>query len=333
MTDREVHLPVAAQPTIDSIVDYAQTAEDGGYDCAWLPETWGRDGVTVLSAMAERTAEIDIGSSILNTYSRSPALLGQTAATLQELSEGRFRLGLGPSGPVVIENWHGVEYGNPLRRTRETVEIVRQVLSGETVDYDGEKFDLSGFRLRCDPPETTPPIEVTGMGPKAVELAGRFADGWHGIMLTPDGTRDRLEDIERGAELGDRDPDDVQVTTGVTCCALDDPAEARRLARQHIGFYIGGMGTFYRDALERQGYDEAAEIHDAWQDGDREHALELVDETILDDLCAAGDPETAREKLEAYEAVDGLDAIAVSFPRGASEAQVRRTMNAVAPDA
>ncbi|WP_455449177.1 TIGR04024 family LLM class F420-dependent oxidoreductase [Natrinema thermotolerans] len=332
MTDRDVHLPVAAQPTIDSIVDYARTAEDGGYDCAWLPETWGRDGVTVLSAMAERTEEIDIGSSILNTYSRSPALLGQTAATLQELSEGRFRLGLGPSGPVVIENWHGVEFGNPLKRTRETVEIARQVLSGETVDYDGDEFDLSGFRLRCEPPETSPPIEVTGMGPKAVELAGRFADGWHGIMLTPDGMEERIADIERGADLGDRDPDDVQVTAGVTACALEDPEEARALARQHIGFYVGGMGTFYRDALERQGYDEATEIYDSWQDGDREHALELVDENILDDLCAAGSPETAREQLERYEDVDGLDAIAVSFPRGADEDQVRETMKAVAPE-
>ncbi|MFA9502672.1 TIGR04024 family LLM class F420-dependent oxidoreductase [Natrinema sp. H-ect1] len=332
MTDRDVHLPVAAQPTIDSIVDYARTAEDGGYDCAWLPETWGRDGVTVLSAMAEHTEEIDIGSSILNTYSRSPALLGQTAATLQELSEGRFRLGLGPSGPVVIENWHGVEFGNPLKRTRETVEIVRQVLSGETVDYDGDEFDLSGFRLRCEPPETSPPIEVTGMGPKAVELAGRFADGWHGIMLTPDGMEERIADIERGADLGDRDPDDVQVTAGVTACALEDPEEARALARQHIGFYVGGMGTFYRDALERQGYDEATEIYDSWQDGDREHALELVDENILDDLCAAGSPETAREQLERYEDVDGLDAIAVSFPRGADEDQVRETMKAVAPE-
>ncbi|SDC06856.1 coenzyme F420-dependent oxidoreductase, NP1902A family [Natrinema hispanicum] len=333
MTDRDVHLPVAAQPTIDSIVDYTQAAEDADYDCAWLPETWGRDAVTVLSAMAERTQSIDVGSSILNTYSRSPALLGQTAATLQELSEGRFRLGLGPSGPVVIENWHGMTYGNPLKRTRETVEIVRQVLSGEPVDYDGDDFELSGFRLRCDPPETPPPIEVTGMGPKAVELAGRFADGWHGIMLTPEGIETRLEDIERGAALGDRDSDDVRVTAGVTCCVLDDPQEARALARQHVAFYIGGMGTFYRDSLERQGYDEAADIYDAWQAGDRERALELVDEDILDDLCAVGDVETAREQLARYEAIDGLDAIAVSFPRGADETGIRRTMDAVAPDA
>ena len=334
MTDRDVHLPVAAQPTVDSIVDYTQRAEEGGYDCAWLPETWGRDAVTVLTAMAERTEAIDVGSSILNTYSRSPALLGQTAATLQEVSDGRFRLGLGPSGPVVIENWHGMEYGNPLKRTRETVEIVRQVLSGDTVDYDGDDFQLSGFRLRCEAPDPSPPVEVTGMGPKAVELAGRFADGWHGIMLTPEGTEERIEDIERGAELGDRDPGDVQVTAGVTCCALEDADRARELTRQHIAFYVGGMGTFYRDALERQGYDEAVEIHDAWQAGDRERALELLDDSgILDDLCAAGDPETVREQLERYEAVDGIDAVAVSFPRGADEDEIRQTMDAVAPEA
>ncbi|ADD04640.1 putative F420-dependent oxidoreductase [Natrialba magadii ATCC 43099] len=331
MTERDVHLPVAAQPSVDSLVEYAQTAEAGGYDCAWLPETWGRDAVTVLTAIAERTDEIDLGSSIVNTYSRSPALLGQTAATLQEVSDGRFRLGLGPSGPVVIENWHGIEYGNPLKRTRETVDIVRAVLSGEPVEYDGDYFSLSGFRLRCEVPDPSPPVEVTGMGPKAVELAGRFADGWHGIMLTPEGVADRIEDIERGADLGDRDPDDVQVTIGVTCCALDDASRARDLARQHTAFYIGGMGTFYRDALERQGYDEASEIHNAWQAGDRERALSLVDEAILDDLCAAGTPEDVREQVERYEAVDGIDAVAVSFPRGADEADVTQTMDVLAP--
>ncbi|AXR76875.1 TIGR04024 family LLM class F420-dependent oxidoreductase [Natrarchaeobaculum sulfurireducens] len=331
MTAREIHLPVAAQPTVDSLVEYARTAEDAGYDCVWLPETWGRDAVTVLTSIAEHTDSIDLGSSIVNTYSRSPALLGQTAATLQEVSGGRFRLGIGPSGPIVIENWHGLEYGNPLRRTRETVEIVQQVLSGEPVEYDGHDFSLSGFRLRCTPPDPQPPVEVTGMGPKAVELAGRFADGWHGIMLTPDGTRDRLEDVERGADLGDRDPEDVAVSVGVTCCVLDDPARARDLARQHVGFYVGGMGTFYRDSLERQGYDEAAEIHDAWQADERDRALELIDDDMLDQLCAAGDLETARESLERFEAVDGLDAVMVSFPRGADESEVSETMAALAP--
>ncbi|WP_306052448.1 TIGR04024 family LLM class F420-dependent oxidoreductase [Natronococcus wangiae] len=333
MTHRDVHLPVAAQPSVDSLAEYARRAEEGGFDCVWLPETWGRDAVTVLTTIAERTGSVEVGTSIVNTYSRSPALLGQTAATLQEVADGRFRLGLGPSGPVVIENWHGLEYGNPLKRTRETVEIVRRVLSGETVDYDGDHFSLAGFRLRCNPPDPVPPIEVTGMGPKAVELAGRFADGWHAIMLTPDGLRDRLEDLERGTDLGDREPDDVAATVGVTCCALEDADRARELARQHTAFYVGGMGTFYRDALARQGYDEAETIHDAWQSDDRKRALEAVSDELLEDLCAAGDPETARDRLARFEAIDGVDAVAVSFPRSAEADEIEATMEALAPDA
>ncbi len=332
MTDIEVHLPVATQPTVETLLAYARTAEANGYDCVWLPETWGRDAVTILSLIARETEQVAVGSSILNTYSRSPALLGQTAATLQEVADGRFRLGIGPSGPMVVENWHGQEYGNPLRRTRETIEILRQVLSGEPVEYDGREFSLSGFRLRCEPPEPTPPIEVTGMGPKAVELAGRFADGWHGIMLTPDGLRERLEDLDRGAALGERDSGEVRVRTGVVCCGLEDESRARDLVRQHIAFYVGGMGTFYRDALSRQGYAEAEEIHDAWRADDRERALELVSDDLLEELCAVGTHEDASAGLERFESVEELDAIVVSFPRGASEAEIRETMGALAPD-
>ncbi|RQH01488.1 TIGR04024 family LLM class F420-dependent oxidoreductase [Natrarchaeobius oligotrophus] len=332
MTDRELHLPVAAQPSVESLVGYARRAEKAGYERVSLPETWGRDAVTALTVIAERTETIGLASSILNTYSRSPALLGQTAATLQEVAGGRFRLGIGPSGPAVIENWHGLEYGNPLRRTRETVEIVRRVLAGETVEYDGEYFSLSGFRLRSEPPEPTPPVDVTGMGPKAVELAGRFADGWHGIVLTPDGVRDRLEDVSSGAALAGRDSEEVRVTVGVTCCALADDRRARELARQHAAFYVGGMGTFYRDSLIRQGYDEAESIHDAWQDGDRKRAMAAVGDELLDELCAAGDPESARASLERFEAIDGVDAVAVGFPRGAGESEIRETMDALAPN-
>jgi coenzyme F420-dependent oxidoreductase len=232
--------------------------------------------VTVLASVAHGTEEIGIGTSILPIYSRWPALLGQTAATLQEVADGGFRLGLGPSGPVGVENWHGVDYGNPLRRLRETVEIVGRVLSGEDVSYDGEYFDLEGFRLRCDPPEHAPAIDTAGMGPKAVELAGRFADGWHGMMLTRDGLRDRLGDLECGADLGGREPG--HVTMSLTCCALEDRERARHLVRQHTAFYVGGMGTVYRDALSRQGHGTVArEIHDAWQAGERERAIAALD--------------------------------------------------------
>ncbi|WP_430505490.1 TIGR04024 family LLM class F420-dependent oxidoreductase [Haloparvum sp. PAK95] len=331
--ERDLHLPVASLPDLDDVVDLFERGESFGYDVAYLPETWGRDAVTTLSLAAERTETIGLGTSILNVYSRSPTLVGQTAATLQEASDGRFRLGIGPSGPQVIENWHGAEFGNPLRRTREYVDVIRQTLSGEEVRYDGEYVQVGGFRLRCDPPEPAPPVEVAAMGPKAVELAGRFADGWHALLFTPDGLRDRLGDLERGADLGDRDPDAIRTTLSLNCCVLEDGERARSLARQHLAFYVGGMGTYYRDALARQGYEERANaIYDAWQAGDREEALAAVDDDLLDKLTVSGTPEQAGRALERFEAVDGLDAVAVSFPRGAETAEIRETMAALAPE-
>jgi coenzyme F420-dependent oxidoreductase len=332
MTARDVFLPVGAQPTLDALVEQAVAAERLGYDRVWFPESWGRDVVTPLATAAERTDQIGLGTSIANVYSRSPALLGQTAATVQEASDGRFRLGVGPSGPHVIENWHGMEFGNPLRRTRETIEIIRQVLSGEPVSYDGEYFNLDGFRLRCDPPDPAPPIDAAGLGPKSVELAGRFADGWHAVTYTRDGVSDRLEDLRRGAELGEKDPEDVRVTLSVNCCALDDGERARELVAQHIAFYFGGMGTYYRDNLARQGHEDLAhEIYDAWQDGERKHAIDRVRSELRDQMGAAGTPEEARAQLRQFEAIDGVDAIYISFPRGADPEEIHETMEALAP--
>lgn len=333
MTKRTVHLPVAAQASLESLVQLGEAVEEYGYHRAWLPETWGRDAVTVLATLAARTDTVGIGTSIVNAYSRTPATIAQTAATLQEASDGRFRLGIGPSGPEVIVGWHGLDFDRPLRRTREYVEIIRMALAGDTVRYPGDIFQVGGFRLRQGPPDTPIGIDVTGMGPKAVELAGRFADGWHALMFTPDGFQDRLEDLERGADLGDRSVDDVQVTLAVPCCALEDGDEARSLVRQHVAFYVGGMGTFYRNALQRQGYEDvAAAIYDAWQDGERERAVGAVSDDLLDALAAAGTPAQVRERVRDFEALDGLDAVAVSFPRAAGTDVIDRTLEAVAPE-
>ena len=333
MTERDVFLPVAAQPSVDALVDQARLGEELGYDTAWLPETWGRNAVATLTCIAGETDSIGIGTSIMPVYSRSPALIGQTAATLQEVSDGRFRLGLGPSGPIVIENWHGVEFGNPLRRTRETIDIVKQVLSGEEVTYDGEYFELGGFRLRCEPPDPVPPVEAAGMGPKAVELAGRFADGWHALVFTRDGLRDRLDDFDRGSEMGDRDRSEQRVNLSLTCCVDDDPAAAKRLVKQHTAFYVGGMGTYYRDNLARQGHEDAAtEIHDSWQAGDKAAAMDALSDDLLEELAVWGTPESVREHFERFVAIDGADAVSVSFPRGAEIDQIESTVRALAPE-
>jgi coenzyme F420-dependent oxidoreductase len=326
---RDLFLPVAAQPSIDEFLALSRRAEASGYERVWLPETWGRDAVTILATVARETDRVGIGTSITNVYSRSPALVGQTAATLQEASGGRFRLGLGPSGPILVEGWHGADYGNPLRRTRETIEVVRQVLSGETVEHDGEYFDLEGFRLRHDPPETPVPVDAAGLGPTAVELAGRFGDGWHAFMTTPTGLDERIDDFRRGARLGGRDGQRVSVS--LPCCALPDRERARYLAREHLAFYVGAMGSFYRDALARQGYGETAEeVTRRWGE-DREAAVAAVGDGVLDDFAAAGHPEECRERVRAFGGVDGVDAVAVGFPRAADGEAMEATAEALAP--
>ncbi|MFB6164962.1 MAG: TIGR04024 family LLM class F420-dependent oxidoreductase [Haloarculaceae archaeon] len=333
MANRDVFLPVGAQPSVDTLVEQAQRAEDLGYDRAWLPETWGRDAVTTLTSIAHGTEEIGIGTSIVPVYSRSAALIGQTAATLQEVSDGRFRLGLGPSGPIVIENWHGKDFANPLRYTRETIDVAKQVLAGQEVSYDGEYYDLDGFRLRFSPPEPVPSIDAAGMGPKAVELAGRFADGWHALMLTKEGLAERMDDFDRGSDLGDRDRDDQEVTLSLTCLVDEDRERARRLVKQHIAFYIGGMGTYYRDALARQGYEDVAyEIHDNWNGGDRERLVAEFPDDLLDELAIAGTPEECRDRIDEFEAIDGVTSASVSFPRAAEPTDIDRTIEALAPE-
>jgi coenzyme F420-dependent oxidoreductase len=332
MTELDLHLPVAEQPSIDHYVDYAVHGERHGYDVAWVPETWGRNVVTVLTEMARATEEIGIGPSILNVFSRSPSLLGQTAATLQEVSDGRARIGVGSSGPIVIEGWHGADFDRALKRVRETVEIVKAVQSGDEVQYDGSVFSLAGFRLRSEAPETPAPVDAAGMGPKSVELAGRFGDGWHGITLSPDGIADRIEDFERGSELGDRDRSDQRTMVSVEAIVAEDREYARDLARQHLAFYVAAMGDYYRKALARQGYeDEANEMAIKWGNGDREGAKAAVTDEILADFAAAGTPEEARDQLTQFTEIDGLDAVALGFPRAATKVDIERTIEALAP--
>ncbi|MFW5919386.1 MAG: TIGR04024 family LLM class F420-dependent oxidoreductase [Halanaeroarchaeum sp.] len=332
MTEFDLHLPVAEQPSIGHYVDYAVHGERYGYDVAWVPETWGRNVVPVLTEMANETETIGLGPSILNVFSRSPSLIGQTAATLQEVTDGRARMGVGSSGPIVIEGWHGADFDRALKRVRETVEIVKAVQSGEEVQYDGSVFSLAGFRLRSEAPETPAPVDAAGMGPKSVELAGRFGDGWHGITLSPDGIADRIEDFDRGSDLGDRDRSEQRTMVSVEAIVSEDREYARDLARQHLAFYVAAMGDYYREALARQGYeDEANEMAIEWGNGNREAAKAAVTDEILADFAAAGTPEEAREQLQRFVDIDGLDAVALGFPRAATKDDVERTIQELAP--
>lgn len=340
MTTLDLVLP-GDVPDADDYVALAQRGEELGFARASVPEVTGRDGATLLAALAAETDRIGLSNSVFSPYSRSPALLGQTAVTLAELSGGRYRMGLGTSSPALAERWHGEPFDRPLRRLREAIEVVRQVMDGGSVDYDGDCFDLGGLSLSVSPPDEPVPLDVAALGPKAVELAGRFGDGWVPQLFTPAGLEDRMADLRRGAELGDRSSDGgaaggdpaaaLRVSPTLRCCATDDPEVARGMARRQLAFMVGAYGPYYRESIARQGHADVTEaVHDAWQAGERGRAVEAIPDALLDDLVAAGTPEDVRGTVERFAAVDGVDAVRVGFLGEMGDDDRRATMEAVA---
>jgi len=317
--------------TIDSVAKRAQLAEDLGFARISAGETTGWNIVPMLSVVAERTDDIGISDDVLSSYSRTPALLGQTSLTMHDVTDGRFRLGLGASSPALAEQWHGQSFDRPLRRLRETIDIVRAVHEGGDLDYDGEVFDVGGLSSDRTPPEDPPAIDVAALGPKATELTGRFGDGWVPQLFTPDGLRDRLEDLRRGAELGDRDTDAIRVSPTVRCFADEDREHARSVTRQMVAFLIGAYGPFYGDSVAEQGYEETvAAIRAAWEDRDTAAMADRLGDDLLDSLAAAGTPEEVRERVREFGAIDGVDAVRVGFTAGMTPDEKRETMRVLA---
>lgn len=289
------------EPAQDTVTEYAKLADREGIDSVWFSESYGRNQVPGLTQAAAETDSVNIGAGVINIYSRSPALVAMTAADLAERSDGRFVLGLGASGPAVIENFHGIPFESPLRRTREYIEIVREYLSGDRIEYDGSIFELSGFAL--DPEcEYDVPIYTAALGETNRRLTGEFADGWLPFLVPLDGLPAALEAVEEGASRQDRSLSDITVSPFViTCVSSDDPEKARNIGRKQFSFYVSAMGEYYYRVVSEQGYaDEADAIRSAWNDGNHDQARANVTEDVLDAFTLTGSPEAVRDRLEQY---------------------------------
>jgi coenzyme F420-dependent oxidoreductase len=327
----DVTLAPNRHDSLDELASMAQDAEELGFDTVGFGETTGWDSIALLTVLAERTETIGIADDVIGPFSRSPSQIAQAAASIQSLAEGRLRLGLGTSSPALVEGWHGQSFERPLRRLRETIDIAKQAMTGETVTYDGEVFTPQGFQLDLPTPVEVP-IDVAALGPKGVELAGRFADGWVPQLFTPAGLERRLEDLRRGAELGDRDPDSLRTSVLLRACALEDGDRAKQLGRQHVAFMISLYGPFYRQSIAEQGYEEMVEqVRSHWQDGDREEAVAAVDNEVLDGLVACGTPEEVNDIIDEFATIDGCDAVRVGWVGPADDAAIETTLRAVAP--
>lgn len=316
----------------DGHVDCATQLELGaeasraGYDALLTSETWGYDAFTRLGYLAA-TTDATLGTSIVPVHSRTPALLAQSAATLAELADGRAILGLGLSSPAVIERWHGVSFEPALRRQRETLEIVRAVLDGQPVAYDGRVFDLEFDSLRFDPAAEVS-LYVAAQGETNVELTGGFADGWIPSYVPMSALDEGREPLARGARKQNRDPGEIETVPSVTACLLEDGERARRRCRETVAFYVGAMGEYHGNALARHGYEEAVtRIREHWRSEAYDDARDAISDELLDDVALAGTPDHAREWLSARERdVDGL--VTVPSTR-ATTAEIRETVRHV----
>jgi alkanesulfonate monooxygenase SsuD/methylene tetrahydromethanopterin reductase-like flavin-dependent oxidoreductase (luciferase family) len=306
---------------------FAVRCEDLGYDACWTGELWGRDAFVTLTAVADAVSRIDLGTAIVNVFSRSAATLAAAAATLADVAPAGVRLGIGPSTKKAIEDLHGRDYDRPVRRLHETAELIAAFTAGEgRVDYDGETVSVADFpALAADVP-----VYTAALGPAARRATGRVADGWlpHNVPFPE--LSSAFETVAETAREAGRDPDVITVAPYVPAAVAADPSEARAAVRGHLAYYVGS-GEGYRRAVATAFPDEAARIAESWAAGERDAAREAVTDEMVDALGVAGTPETARERFAAVSSLDVVDHPIVVVPDGVDEATTERTVEALAP--
>ena len=299
----------------NDVAELAREAERAGFDSVWTSETWGSDAAILAAWIAAGTERIGVGTGVLQMAGRTPAAAAMAALTLDHLSGGRFRLGLGVSGPQVAEGWHGTSFDHPLERTREYVAIVRDVLRRDSpVISPGPHYPLplpGGFGRPLKPNvralRSDLPIYLAAMGPRNVALAAEIADGWMPYLYSPERSDVFAGALEDGWGRGGRDRSSLDVAPVVAVAFGDDVGACRDELRPHLARYVGGMGSrdanFYKDAVVRYGFGDAAErIQEAFLEGRRAEAAGLVPDAMVDELCLVGPVERVRDRLDAWRA-------------------------------
>lgn len=279
-------------------VDLTVDAERLGYTDAWSAEVGGSDGISPLAALATRTGSLRLGTAILPAFTRPPALLAMSAATLQNLSGGRFVLGIGTSSRIIVEHWMGERFERPLTRLREYVEVLRAALAGEKVSFDGSTSRVDGFRLTLDPGAPVP-LYLAALGPAACRLAGELADGVIFFLKTTQGVRQALGWVAEGARSAGRDPADLDCVIRVSVALDEDPERLDAALRRSLVTYA--MVDVYNRSLADQGFEgEARAIAASWAAGDRKGALEAVTAEMIEELFVIGDSAACRARLAAF---------------------------------
>jgi F420-dependent oxidoreductase-like protein len=325
-------------------VDYVVEAEKLGVSSIWSAEAWGSDAISPLAYMAARTSTIKLGTGIIQAGTRSPALVGMTATTMAALSGGRFILGLGTSGPQVMEGWHGIPFKRPVERMREIVEIMRLVTSGERVSYSGKSYTLplpggEGKAIKSSMGASQYPIPVylATLGPKSLEMTGEIADGWLGTSFMPEHADVFFDHIRKGAQKGGRSFDEIDLQAGGVVAFSDDVESLLPSRKPGVAFTLGAMGSrdhnFYNEAYQRAGYKELAlEIQSMWLEGKKEEAANKVPDEIVLHTNLLGTEAMVKDRIRAYRDAGVTTVRAEAEGRGMGERLETRLLDEVNRD-
>ncbi|MCU1453851.1 MAG: Luciferase, flavin monooxygenase [Acidimicrobiales bacterium] len=326
---------IAAAPLTSQGVELIRQAEHLDVDSVWVPEFWAGDALTPLAYLAACTTRIRLATGIVQLGARTPAMLAMSAMSLQALSDGRFVLGIGTSGPQVMEGWHGVRFDRPVRRTRETIEIIRSISAGERLDHHGEIYELplpdsEGRSIRSLMPPTHIPIYLASLGPANLRLTGELADGWIGNSFFPESADVFLGPMRDGAEAAGRALSDIDLTVAVGLELTDDVEAAGRRHAEGYAFTFGAMGSastnFYNNAFERQGYgDDVRAVQRLWLAGDRQAARNRVPTAIGVGTNLIGTDDLVRDRLRLYRDA-GVNTLRVGLQGGPTDDELDRKL-------
>jgi F420-dependent oxidoreductase-like protein len=316
-------------------VEFVQEAEQLGVDYAWSAEAWAQDAVTPVAYLAAKTSRIKFGTGIMQVSARAPAMTAMTAMTLDTVSEGRFVLGLGVSGPQVVEGMHGQPFDPPLGRLRETVDVIKLALAGEKIEYHGKHltFPLPGGEGKPIAIDQTPrpdlPIYLATLGPKSLEYTGEAADGWLGTTFIPDRADAVFPHIAKGATRAGRTLEDLDIQVGGRVQIGDDVDAMLDAMRPTMAFQLGGMGSptrnFYNNCFRRAGFEaEAAEIQRLWVERRRKEAVEMVPDEMILKSNLIGTPEMVRDRIRVYRDA-GVNTLRL-YPNGRSLDEITNTL-------
>ena len=325
--------------TSEDQLEIVQEAERLGYDSVWAAEAYGSDTATVLGWLAGQTSTIRLGSGIFQMPGRSAAMTAMTAATIDQLSNGRMILGIGSSGPQVSEGWHGVRFGKQLARTRDYVAVLRMALARERLEYSGETLELplpdgpgKALKLTIGTVQDQVPIYIAAIGPKNTQLTGEIADGVIPTLFSPEHVSVMRDELQIGIDRAGNGKTlaDIDIAPTVQVYVSDNLEDARNLMRPFIGLYVGGMGSreqnFYNQLVRRYGFEDAAqEVQDLYLDGKKDEAMAALPDELIDMVAICGPADHVRERIAAYReaGVGTLGVSPVAFTREERITQLR----------